>query len=298
MPEPITYFDRYSKSIRQEKIYGDAALRWVYETTPGKLALATVVKRAWFSRWYGWKMSRPKTRDRIAPFIDEYELDSNEFLRPIDEFEHFNAFFSRELTKESRPIDSSPDRVVFPADGRHLCIPDLSRSQGLFVKGEQFDTAKLIGDEKLAARFADGSLLLSRLCPVDYHRFHFPASGTPTATRSINGPLYSVNPIALKQNIQILATNKRTITTLQTDRVGDVLLIEVGATCVGSIRQTYESGIPVQKGEEKGYFRFGGSSTITIFRQGVIQFDGDLVQQSSNHIELYAKMGDSMATVL
>ncbi|MEM0926128.1 MAG: phosphatidylserine decarboxylase, partial [Planctomycetota bacterium] len=139
--------------------------------------------------------------------------------------------------------------------------------------------------------------LLSRLCPVDYHRFHFPAAGVPGTTRLINGPLYSVNPIALKQNIQILATNKRTITQLETERIGRVLLIEVGATCVGSIRQTFEAGKLVSKGEEKGFFRFGGSSTITIFPPGRVRFDDDLLEQSQRRVELYARMGDSLGSL-
>lgn len=298
MSEPITYFDRYTKSLRQEKIYGDAALRWTYDTFLGKASLAAVVKRAWFSRWYGWRMNQAKTRSLIPPFIDEYELDAGEFRKSVDEFEHFNAFFSRELKPEARPVESAPNRAVFPADGRHLCVPDLNEATGLFVKGEQFDVARLIGDPKLTPQYEGGSLLLSRLCPVDYHRFHFPVAGTPGATRLINGPLYSVNPIALKQNIEILATNKRTITQIESPNVGEVLLIEVGATCVGSINQTYQPGSAVQKGDEKGYFEFGGSSTITIFPPNTIQFDDDLVKHSHNHVELYARMGDSLGTLI
>ena len=161
-----------------------------------------------------------------------------------------------------------------------------------------FDVSTLIGDSELAAKYANGSLLLSRLCPVDYHRFHFPSKGTPTAARLMNGPLFSVNPIALRQNIQILATNKRTLTHLETETCGRVLLFEVGATCVGSIRQTYTANSQVSKGAEKGYFRFGGSSTITIFEPGRIRFADDLVEQSAQQCELYAKMGDTLGTIV
>jgi phosphatidylserine decarboxylase len=120
----------------------------------------------------------------------------------------------------------------------------------------------------------------------------------PGPTRLINGPLYSVNPIALCQNIHILATNKRCITELQTEAFGKVLLVEIGATCVGSICQTYTVGTPVPKGEEKGYFRFGGSSIITIFEPGRIRFDEDLIENTKQHRELYARMGDHMGSLL
>jgi len=292
--DQILYYDRYRRETCIEKVYGDKALRWTYGTLAGRISLNALVKRALFSHWYGWKMDRPDTKAKIAPFIQQYELDASEFARDVEDFANFNEFFFRKLKPEARPIDPNTSSVVFPADGRHLCIPDLSRSNGLFVKGEMFNLETLLGDKRLAETYARGSLLLSRLCPVDYHRFHFPAGGVPTAIRLINGPLYSVNPIALCQNIHILATNKRVLAELQTELFGKVLLIEIGATCVGSILQTYSPEAVVAKGDEKGYFRFGGSSTITIFEPGRIEFDRDLVENSGQHRELYARVGDHM----
>lgn len=294
--QPIVFFDRYSKQTRVEEIYGDSALRWTYQTVAGRASLHTLVKRALFSRWYGWRMDNPKTKRKILPFIEQYGLDSDEFLRRPEDFETFNEFFYRKLKPSARPINPDPEIAVFPADGRHLCVPDLSHCDGLFVKGKMFDIRQLIGDDPLAHRYVSGSLLLSRLCPTDYHRFHFPIAGVPSTTKEIQGPLYSVNPIALRQNIDILTTNKRTITTLSTETFGDVLLIEVGATCVGGIRQTYQEHVAVAKGAEKGYFRFGGSSTILVFEPGKIRFADDLVEQSAAHQELYCLMGDKMGT--
>jgi phosphatidylserine decarboxylase len=295
--DDIVYFDRYKNSTCVEKIYGDKALRWTYGTPAGRISLNLLVKRAIFSRWYGWRMDRPSTREKIAPFIKQYGLDPSEFLSDVKEFGSFNEFFFRKLKPEARPINADPLSVVFPADGRHLCVPDLSQCEGLFVKGEMFSLEELLQDQKLAGQYAKGSLLLSRLCPVDYHRFHFPAAGIPGATRLINGPLYSVNPIALCQNIHILARNKRCVTELQTETFGKVLLLEIGATCVGSICQTYKSGQAVSKGSEKGYFRFGGSSTITIFEPGRVRFDQDLIDNSKHHRELYARIGDHLASL-
>ncbi|WP_339887402.1 phosphatidylserine decarboxylase [Rhodopirellula europaea] len=292
--DEIVYHDRYTDEDRIEKVYGDKALRWTYGTIAGRLSLSMVVKRTLFSHWYGWRMDQPKTREKIAPFIQDYELDADEFVRNVDEFANFNEFFFRKLKPEARPIDSDPNSVVFPADGRHLCIPDLSKFGGLFVKGEMFDLPTLLQDSALADRYASGSLLLSRLCPVDYHRFHFPAAGVPGESRLINGPLYSVNPIALRQNIHILTSNKRCLTPLETESFGTVLLLEIGATCVGSIQQTYSPGQAISKGDEKGYFRFGGSSTMVLFEPGRIQFDADLIENSRQHRELYARMGDHL----
>ena len=76
--------------------------------------------------------------------------------------------------------------------------------------------------------------------------------------------------------------------------MGTVLMLEIGATCVGSIKQTYQPNSPVTKGAEKGYFEFGGSSTIVIFEPGKIKLADDLLENSAQQIETYALMGDTM----
>ena len=293
--DSIEYFDRYRKELCTEQVYGEKYLRWTYGTAAGRLALWALVKRSVFSRWYGWRMNRPASRSKVLPFISEFGLDADDFAVRPEKYASFNDFFSRKLRPEVRPIHNQADSLVFPADGRHLCIPNLSETEGLFVKGQMFELGELLGDDELTDQFQGGALLLSRLCPTDYHRFHFPAAGTPGNVRLINGPLYSVNPIALRRNIRILAQNKRTITIMDTEHLGRVLLLEIGATNVGSIHQTFTPQQKVAKGAEKGYFRFGGSSTITIFEPGRIQFDEDLVSHSAEHRELYAHMGDRMA---
>jgi phosphatidylserine decarboxylase len=141
---------------------------------------------------------------------------------------------------------------------------------------------------------AGGAMLISRLCPVDYHRFHFPVGGTPGEASLINGWLYSVSPVALRRNIHYLIENKRELTLIQAPSFGEVALLEVGATNVGSIVQSYTFGRDVAKGDEKGLFAFGGSCVITLFQAGRIRFDADLLEQSGQHLETYAKMGDRL----
>ena len=295
MPEPIQFYNRYTKAIETEVIYGERWLRWAYENPLGRAATALLIKRSLFSRWYGWRMSRPESRERIAPFIERYHISRGEMAGDPAHFPSFNAFFARRLKREARPMAADENAVVFPADGRHFVIPDLAENDGIFVKGIRFNLASLLRRVALAEKFAKGSMLISRLCPVDYHRFHFPCAGTPGEARLINGPLYSVSPIALRQRPTLLWENKRCLTTLATETMGEVLLLEVGATCVGSIHQTYHPGSAVAKGEEKGYFTFGGSCFITVFGPGHVQFSDDLLEHSSQRREVYARMGDVMA---
>ena len=292
--EPIRYFNRHTGTLETEQVYGEGFLRWSYGNPLGAISLNAFVKRPFFSKWYGRRMDRPESASRVAPFIAQYGLDPADFADAPSSYRSFNEFFYRKLKPEVRPIDADASSVVFPADGRHLGFECASAIEGVFVKGQKFDLAALLGDRELAARYADGALVLSRLCPVDYHRFHFPAAGIPSKTRVIEGPLFSVNPIALRQRLAYLWTNKRTITELKTERFGTVLCLEIGATCVGTIRQTFTPGQPVAKGAEKGYFAFGGSSTITLFEPGAIRLEPDLVENTRQQIELYATIGSRM----
>lgn len=298
MPGEIEFYNRATGAIETEKVYGDAYLRFVYGNPLGKLALHALVKRAFFSRWYGWRMDRKASRAKVAPFIEDYAVDADEFADEPSSYRTFNEFFYRKLKPAARPIDADPDTAVFPADGRHLGFQNIHDAEGIFVKGQVFSLERLIGDHFLTRHFRGGSMVLSRLCPVDYHRFHFPVAGKPGATTLINGPLYSVNPIALKQNIDIFTENKRARCLIESEEFGKVLTIEVGATCVGGFEYTYHPGTKILKGGEKGFFKFGGSSTITLFEPGRIQLDQDLVEHTREYRELYTKMGDRLGVRL
>ena len=290
----LQFFNRYTGQIETEVVYGEKWLRFILFNPFGQLALHTVAKRAWFSRWYGWRMSGGASKARVKPFIENYGITEEEHVKRADEFTSFNDFFYRKLKPEARPVHEAEDSVVFPADGRHLGFAKASEVEGVFVKGQKFDLERLLGDSDLAARYADGATVFSRLCPVDYHRFHFPVAGVPGNARLINGLLYSVNPLALRDRLAILWENKRFITEIDTEEVGKVLVLEIGATNVGSVNLTYVPTRPVKKGEEKGYFAFGGSATFTIFEPGRVKLADDLLEQSAQQRELYAKVGDYM----
>ena len=230
----------------------------------------------------------------MIPFIVDYNLDVDEFAKKPFSFKSFNEFFYRALKPGARPIAPGDQVAVLPADGRHLAFQNFDGAEGFYAKGQRFDLKSFLGDEGLAQEFAGGSLLISRLCPVDYHRFHFPVGGLAGEARLINGFLYSVSPIALRSNLAYLWENKRMVTLVESPVFGRVAVCEIGATMVGSIVQTYLSGRPVAKGEEKGLFKFGGSCVVTIFQPGKIRFDSDLVQQTAAGLEVYARMGESL----
>ena len=288
---PIVYLNRHTGREETEAIFGEGALRWVYETKLGRLSLAAMVRRAWFSGIYGWQADRSASAARVAPFIEKYGLNTAEFAAEPESYATFNEFFYRKLKPEARPITPGDTVAVLPADGRHIGFQDASETPHVYAKGQAFDLAALLGDAALAERYRHGAIVCSRLCPVDYHRFHFPAAGVPGAPKLINGFLYSVNPIALRRNLAYLWENKRKIVSLKTERFGEVLMIPVGATNVGGIVETYAPGASVAKGGEFGYFRFGGSYIVTLFEPGKIRLADDLVAATKSGKELYAKVG-------
>ena len=294
---PIDFFNRYTGQIEREQVYGEKWLRWAYETGLGRATTAALLRRKFFSWYYGLRMNRAYSGNKVLPFVIDYNLDADEFGKQAWEYRTFNEFFARSLKPTARPIAEGDDVAVLPADGRHLAFPDVDQATGFYVKGSKFTLAELFGSADAAEPFAGGSMVISRLCPVDYHRFHFPVEGTPGAAALINGWLYSVSPIALRRQVRYLVQNKRMRTLIDSPRFGQVAMFEIGATCVGTIKQLFVEDRLIAKGEEKGLFKFGGSCVITVFQAGRIQFADDLVAHGSEQREVYAKMGDVLGRV-
>jgi phosphatidylserine decarboxylase len=292
-PTAIRYYNRYTQKVELETVYGQRWLEWTYHTAAGRICLHGLVKRAAFSRFYGWLMDRPGSRKRVAPFIERFSVDAAEFAEEPSAYRTFNQFFYRRLKPGARPLAGGEETALLPADGRHLAFPDVEAADGFYVKGRKFSLAALLADGELAERFRRGSMLISRLCPVDYHRFHFATAGEARPARTIPGPLFSVSPVALRQRVEWLAENKRSLTRLRSPVFGEMVCLEVGATNVGGTVQTYQPG-PVDRGAEKGYFKFGGSCVILLFEPGRIRFADDLVSHSREQREVYARMGDRL----
>lgn len=275
--EKIKFIDRTSREQKLEKVYGGVFLQLLYGNRLLAFLLPFLAQCSIFSKIYGFFQKTSISRRKIKKFIRTYSIDTSEF--ETLEFSSFNDFFTRKL----KPRVLSESKAILPADGRYRVFKDVSTFE---VKGKSFDVDTLIGQ---TCPFTP-SLVLARLAPVDYHRFHFPCDCLPGTPHPISGPLYSVNPIATCRNLAYLFENKRVVTPLLTDDFGTIFYVEIGATYVGSIVQTYTPGEPVKKGDEKGYFEFGGSSVALVFDQSKIDFAPDLIHD----LEVYGKMGESL----
>jgi len=286
--DSIQYYERESGQIKTEKVAGEKWLVWLYYNPIGEATLWTLAKRKLVSSMYGNMMDRTTSAKKIHPFIEEFDIDMS--IAQKQEFVNFNDFFTRKLKDYARPIDTSSTIVVSPADGKILAYANISNSD-FIIKGYRFDVSSFLDNPVLAQKYNDGALLIIRLAPVDYHRFHFPVGGNISPNKKIDGDYYSVNPYALRKKAEIFCLNKREYNIISNPLFGDVVMAEVGATMVGSIEQTYK-GSYVNKGEEKGYFIFGGSTVVLLFEKNKIHIDEDLLINTSKGYETTVKMGE------
>jgi len=287
----VRYRDRASRELIVERAPGLGALRWLYTKRSGKLCLRLIARHKLFSDLYGWWQQRAFTRRDIRPFVERYGVDASEIEHPLDHYPNFNEFFIRRLRAGVRPFSDGTDILCSPADGKALVYPHLGPDTQLPVKGSHADIATLLGDAADPSHYTNGAALVVRLAPYDYHRFHFPDGGTAGSTRLLSGRYHSVNPIALQRTPDIFCLNKRAVTEIETNSFGRIAYIEVGALNVASIVQTYAQG-PVERGDEKGYFQFGGSTIVLLFTSGSAVFDPDLVEDSRTGLEVHVRTGE------
>ena len=292
----IRYIDRATGEKKLENVPGRKILYWLYHNPWGLASLEILIKRKMVSSLAGAFLNTPFSKPKIAKFVRRYNINLDEYeINNWREFKSFNDFFYRRIKKVSRPIGEG---VISPADGKVLVFCNLDKVGHFFIKGSDFVIDNFLNDHDLANKYRKGCMVIIRLAPVDYHRFHFPYSGVPGETRLIRGNYYSVSPLALRKSLEIFCQNKRTISELQTRNIGDVLMSEVGATMVGSIKQTYKDFRPVAAGDEKGYFAFGGSTIVLLFEPNCLKLNQDLITNTQNGYETRIRMGETIGIPL
>eukprot|EP01121_Diplochlamys_sp_Union-15-3_P018537 TRINITY_DN6764_c0_g1_i1.p1 TRINITY_DN6764_c0_g1~~TRINITY_DN6764_c0_g1_i1.p1 ORF type:complete len:473 (+),score=83.86 TRINITY_DN6764_c0_g1_i1:67-1485(+) len=295
--------DRETGTILTEKIpsYIQTAMRLMYATGGGKWvvdkgAVRKILKHLTYQQ--GKKYSTKESKREIPVFIKFHKLNMDEALNSNpDSYATFNEFFYRKLKPTVRKVTApeDPKIAVSPADCRLHVFPSLPIAQELWIKGKAFGLPSLLQDPKLEKQYEGCSIVIARLAPQDYHRFHVPVDGIIAERKNPLGNAYfTVNPIAIRNVIDVYSENKRVISLIKTKEFGDVLFIAIGATMVGSIQHTVEVGATVKKGDEYGYFAFGGSTVLLLFEKGRIEFDEDLLLNSSKQLETLVKVGQSL----
>jgi phosphatidylserine decarboxylase len=213
----------------------------------------------------GKEYDAPESKQHIVPFIQSFQLESTLY----------------EMVE--------PDPNAFPT---------IDLATKYWIKGFGFTLERLFGDPQLAAQFDGGSIVIARLAPQDYHRWHAPVSGTVRGIKDIPGAYYTVNPQAINEpgTLDVFCENKRSVMTLERSSTGSpVAIVAVGAMLVGSIK--YVGGVDtigaqVRRGQCLGAFYYGGSTVIVVYPPGEVVLDEDLVRNSTGHnMETLMKVG-------
>lgn len=264
------------------------AISFLYEHPLGRQLLKLLVQ-PWVSRVAGAFLSIPLSRVLIGPFVKKNQIDLGDY--PEARYRSFNEFFSRRIIPSRRLVFGDTGTLIAPCDGKLTAI-EISGDNRFTVKGVTYTLDTLLRSRDLAEKYRGGTLLLFRLTVDDYHRYCWPFDGVPGKQNRIQGLYHTVNPLAAEK-MPIYRENTREYLEIETEHFGTALVMEVGALLVGKIRNHPLPG-PVHRGQEKGYFQFGGSTVILLLGPEAVQLDQDIINNSRNGEETVVKMGEQI----
>lgn len=268
------------------------ALRFLYGTIPGRMVLKLLVQPK-VSEAAGHVLSSGVSRFFVPYYISKHKIDMKGIDIPRKGFSSFNDFFTRK--RRTGAFDAACGHVISPCDG-WMSVVRLRENTVLNIKNTRFTLEDLLKDRELAGRFRGGTALVFRLTPADYHRYCYAADGKVFLRRKIRGVLHCVRPIALR-TFPVFVQNSREYLALKTEELGTVVQMEIGALLVGKIKNLNMSskGDRVHRGEEKGYFEFGGSTILLLFQKDAVCVREESCGRQNGDGEVKVRMGEWIA---
>lgn len=291
--EAMSMYVRVGMHLLYYGTYQEEALHWQ----------KTVALLKAQSEKMGREYDAPESRNHIIPFIQSFSLENtlDEMVEPDpNNYPTFNHFFAREIKESARPIHLPENDLATssPADCRLTAFTSIDLATKYWIKGAGFTLERLLNDAELAKEFEGGSIVIARLAPQDYHRWHAPVSGTVKAITHIPGAYYTVNPQAINEpgTLDVFCENKRSVMTIERSTTKrPIAIIAVGAMLVGSIKYmpgVDTPGAQIRRGQCLGAFYYGGSTVIVLYPPGEVVLDEDLVRNSVElNMETYVKVG-------
>ena len=273
----------------EKKIVYEGYLGGMYRRLTGRMLLKLLTKPT-VSKCAGWALSTRSSRVLVGPFVRRNGIDLSEYEQ--DRFRSYNEFFSRKIRPENRPIDENPHHLISPCDSQLMVFP--VTKDGVFqVKNTPYTVETLLRDGEKAKEYEGGQIMIFRLGVDDYHRDCYVADGEKGENVSIPGVLHTVSPVVY-DHFPVYKENAREYCSIDTKEFGEMLMMEVGALMVGKIVNHAQEKAPVQRGMEKGYFQFGGSTVILLVKEGAVQVDEDILRNSKGGYETIVKYGEKI----
>ena len=283
----MNYIDLDGQLI-EETTGQDRLLTFLYTTTCGRMLLKPLVQPG-ISRLSGKLLSTGFSANIVDWFIKSQKIDMSDF--PPRKYTSFNDYFTRKVKDGARPVDPDKDALISPCDCRASVYPILENSN-FSIKHTEYTLRSLLHSKKLATRFQGGYIYVLRLTVSDYHRYVYAASGRQSRAYRIEGSFHTVNPVA-NDYLPIYKENTREYTLIHTKEIGDVLQMEVGALLVGKI-VNYKHSCSCTRGEEKGFFEYGGSTIIVLTEPGRVTPREDLLNNTANDLETRILQGQAL----
>ncbi len=282
------YYNRKEQKYEPANQYGGGLLEVLYHRPIGRFLLKIVIHPL-FSRMYGWYNGSRFSKGRIAPFVQEYGICPDDY--EDREYDSFNEFFVRKIKEGKRPVDSTPEALIAPADSK-ISVYNIEAGNRINIKGVSYTVEELVGHRMDIQEFLGGRCLVFRLSMEDYHRYIFTDDGRISRRFSIRGKLHTVSPISKEH--KIYRENSRVVNVLQTKHFGKIVWIEVGALLVGKIVNH-----PVrrfERGMEKGYFQPGGSTIVMLLRRDAAVLDEDIDKICRESVEVKVLQGEKIGS--
>ncbi len=199
-------------------------------------------------------------------------------------FTSWNDFFTRRFKEGQRPVDSpDDDRVIVSAceSTPYAISVDVREHDDFWIKSQPYSLRDMLAGDPAAPQFVGGTVYQAFLSATNYHRWHSPVSGTIVRAFVQPGTYYSeadsegaaaTEPTDSQGYLAHVATRAIILIDADNPAIGLVGFLAVGMSEVSSclIDPEVKPGHHIGRGDELGYFRFGGSTHCLLFRPGVI----------------------------
>ena len=281
----MKYIARERNSQENIIMESPKALNFFYGNFLGRLLLKLLINKP-VSNLAALYMNSRLSRHRIKRFVNKNDI--NLFEYDDRKYTSYNDFFTRKVLSEKRPINTTKGILISPCDSKLLAYK-IEEDLTLNIKGSYYTIDTLV-EKNIMEEYKDGLALVFRLSTDNYHRYCYIDSGSKGKNFHIKGVYHTVQPICLN-HYNFFKTNSREWTILNTNNFGKVIDIDIGALCIGRIKNNHETYI-FKKGEEKGYFEFGGSTIVLLFKKNTVKLDEDIYNNSKEGIETIVKYGE------
>lgn len=285
----MKYRDRrggeYSETTGQDSFLADA-----YASSVGR-ALMKFLSLPLFSKVSRYILNSRLSSAFVLSFAEKNNIDLFDYEQRM--FSSFNDFFTRKIKPGRRFVSKDDKLFVSPCDGK-VSAYELTNTGYFIIKNSVYSVESLLRDKSLAKRYEGGLALVIRLSVDDYHRYIYPASGMKSHNRKIKGYLHTVNPV-INNYYPVYKENSREYCMIRTDNFGDIIQMEVGALMVGKITN-HNTGVQkrVKRGEEKGYFEFGGSTIVLLVEKDKLELYPEFVKNTKEGYETKVRQGETL----